>query len=569
MKRQERGVALILVMILLFVLSVMAASLLFLSQTETWSSMNYRLMTQSRYGAEAGLEKAVNYLLYTYSPPVTNTSDPASGYDLVNTPAGSDPAFTQVTTVTGGVTSVDNDLVGVVLHGTTTPVVLSSDSSVTSHYPISAVQSNFNSKTSGSLTAGNITVNYVAHAVLLSMTRVTPYGTTASITAQAWRVTGDATITGATNAKVEVSTIVETQVSPVFSYAAFATSQECGALNFAGGGSTGSYSDKNVTITGGVGTVTTSQSQGNVGTNGNLTLSGAPTDIYGTLSTPRTGASSTGCTNSSGGVASVGYTGTLNGSGGATQVSSGILQLPQTITYPTPVIPASGSTNVGLSGATCPSGSSTWCSTPSGSNPNHDITLLPTCAGAVTSCNTPGVYDDINISGQVTLHMQQGIYNLNSLQMQGNNVSLVIDSGPVIINVSGVADTTNGVTCTKSPNPSTPYTPPPPTAICTGNFVSLSGNSVENAALDPLNFQLRYAGYGNIQLKGGANASGLLYAPNAFFSFASANAAWYGAVIGLQLTDTGHTAIYYDTDLKNDGFFVLNPMLSAFTWKKY
>lgn len=568
MKRQERGVALILVMILLFVLSVMAASLLFLSQTETWSSMNYRLMTQSRYGAEAGLEKAVNYLLNTYVPPVTNASDPATGYDLVNIPAASDPTFTQVVTASSGVTSVDNDLVGVVMHGTTNPVVLSSDSSVTSHYPISTVQSNFNTNTSGTLTAGNITVSYVAHAVLLSMTRVTPYGTTASVTAQAWRVTGDATIGGATNSKVEVSTIVETQVSPVFSYAAFATSQECGALNFAGGGTTGSYSDKNVTVSGGVPTVTTSQSQGNVGTNGNLTVAGNPTNIYGTLSTPRTGASSSGCTNSSSGVASVGYTGTLS-SGSPVQVSSGILQLPQKISYPTPVIPASGSTAVGLSQSTCPSGSSTWCTTPSGANPNHDITLLPTCAGAVTSCSTPGTYSDINISGQVTLHLQQGIYNINSLQMQGNNVSLVIDSGPVILNVSGVPNTTNGVTCTQTPNPSSPYTPPPATSICTGNFVSLSGNSVENAALDPLNFQLRYAGYGNIQLKGGTDASGLLYAPNSFFSFASANAGWYGAVIGLQLTDSGHSAIYYDTDLKNDGFFVLNPMLSAFTWKKY
>ncbi|HET9402016.1 MAG TPA: pilus assembly PilX N-terminal domain-containing protein [Candidatus Acidoferrales bacterium] len=568
MKRQERGVALILVMILLFVLSVMAASLLFLSQTETWSSMNYRLMTQSRYGAEAGLEKAVNYLLYTYSPPVTNTSDPASGYDLVNVPATTDPVFTTVTTATNGITSVDNDLVGVVLHGTSTPVVLSSDSNVTSHYPISTVQSGFSSNTSGSLSAGNITVNYVAHAVLLSMTRVTPYGTTASVTAQAWRVTGDATISGATNAKVEVSTIVETQVSPIFSYAAFATSQECGALNFAGGGTTGSYNDKNVTVVSGVPSVTTSNSQGNVGTNGNLTVAGNPTNIYGTLSTPRTGASSSGCTNSSSGVASVGYTGKLT-NGSAVQVSSGILQLPQTLSYPTPVIPASGSTTVSLSQSTCPSNSSTWCSTPSGSNPNHDITLLPTCAGAVTSCTTPGTYGDINISGQVTLHLQQGIYNINTLQMQGNNVSLVIDSGPVIINVSGVPNTTNGVTCTQTPNPSTPIIPPPATSFCTGNFVSLSGNSVENAALDPLNFQLRYAGYGNIQLKGGTDASGLLYAPNAFFSFASSNAAWYGAVIGLQLTDTGGSSIYYDTNLKNDGFFVLNPMLSAFTWKKY
>ena len=33
---------------------------MFLSQTETYASMNYRLMSLARYGAEAGVEKAAN-----------------------------------------------------------------------------------------------------------------------------------------------------------------------------------------------------------------------------------------------------------------------------------------------------------------------------------------------------------------------------------------------------------------------------------------------------------------------------------------------------------------------------
>ncbi len=54
-KTKERGVALILALILVLVLSVMAVSLMFLSQTETWSSMSYRIMSQARGGAEAGV----------------------------------------------------------------------------------------------------------------------------------------------------------------------------------------------------------------------------------------------------------------------------------------------------------------------------------------------------------------------------------------------------------------------------------------------------------------------------------------------------------------------------------
>src|SRR5258707_15815773 len=65
----EKGIALVLSLFLMAAMSVIAASLMFLSQTETYSSMNYRLMSQARYGAESGIQKTTNYLVYTYSMP--------------------------------------------------------------------------------------------------------------------------------------------------------------------------------------------------------------------------------------------------------------------------------------------------------------------------------------------------------------------------------------------------------------------------------------------------------------------------------------------------------------------
>ena len=83
MKRtNEKGVALIFAIILVLVLSVMAASLMFLSQSETWGSMNYRQMTQSRYGAEAGLHAAANYIMNTYKSPGNGGADPITAYNL-------------------------------------------------------------------------------------------------------------------------------------------------------------------------------------------------------------------------------------------------------------------------------------------------------------------------------------------------------------------------------------------------------------------------------------------------------------------------------------------------------
>jgi Tfp pilus assembly protein PilX len=490
-RQKQKGMALILVIVLLVVVSIMGTSLMFLSQTETWSSANYRLMTQSRYGAEAGANSAINYLLNSYTPPVTGGSDPLSNYVLNAT----------------GV-NFEGDSVGVTYGGNA--VVLHSSSS-SSNYPVSATETSFKNAATGTLTAGNITVNYSAHATLLSMRQITPYGSTTPVTIQTWRVTGDANISGAQNAQVEVSTLVERQVTPVFTYAAFADDNGCSAMTFGGGGITGSYDDTAVVG----GTVATQASGGNVGTNGNLVTSGNPTTINGSLSTPRSGVGVCTAFNITAWTDNAGH------------VTGGITELPQPITYPTPVIPAPGSQDLSLShGANCPSG----------------VNAIPGCTASGNDFHLPpGSYGNITVTGQETLHLTTGIYNINSFREQSAQSSLVIDSGPVIFNVTG-----NGG----------------------GTVVDLTGNSVQNASLNPMNFQVMYAGTGTINLKGQSQASGLLYAPNATFSFAGGGS-WYGAVIGAAMGDMGGAAIYYDRRLNNSGFTVGNYMQDSFTWKKY
>jgi hypothetical protein len=118
MKRSnQKGVALLITLILILVLSVLTASMMFLAQSETWSSINYRLMTQSRYGAEAGLHAAANYIISPATGyPGIGTSDPIGAYNI------------NVSPVTAG----------------GSPVVLSSLSGVTANYPINAVKTAFN-----------------------------------------------------------------------------------------------------------------------------------------------------------------------------------------------------------------------------------------------------------------------------------------------------------------------------------------------------------------------------------------------------------------------------------------
>src|SRR5262245_22327990 len=172
----EKGVALVLTMFLMTALSIVAASLMFLSQTETYSSMNYRLMSQTRYAAESGLQVAANYLLYNYAAPVL----PDANYDITVSP--------------------------VTYNGQ--PVVLSANASTVANYPDPAVRAAFAAAATGTMVNGGTTLRYAPYAKLLSMRQVNVYGGGVQ-TIQTWQITSTGSITTGRPAQVEVSAIFE------------------------------------------------------------------------------------------------------------------------------------------------------------------------------------------------------------------------------------------------------------------------------------------------------------------------------------------------------------------------
>jgi hypothetical protein len=382
-RRNEKGTAMLFAIILVLVLSVMAASMMFLSQSETWASMNYRTMTQARYGAEAGVNAAANFLLFNYVPPAPTAGTPPplpAGYNMtIPTPAGcgSSPCLTD---------------------GGGNPIVISSISGVPSNYPDGAQVTAFKAATNSSVAAGPTTVNYTASATLLSMVQITPFATTTPAMIQTWKITAHGDVANVRNAEAEVSAILETQITPTFGYAAFATSNGCAALSFTGNGTTDSYDSGSLAVVGGVAVppATYNSFGGNLGTNGNQTDSGSNVTINGTLSTPDLGT----------GVCSAGNVTAF--SGNSSNIKGGIVQLAAPVTLPTPVIPPPG-------------------------------------AAAVTSGGTlaPGNYGDITLSGKNVLTLTPGVYNINSISESGQSqVAIAPDPitgkyGPVIINVTG------------------------------------------------------------------------------------------------------------------------------------
>lgn len=470
--KDENGVALILVMLLLAVMSIIAVSLMSIADAETAGSTNYRQMTLARYGGESAVHTAANYLM-------------SNNYAAVSPGTASDPMSNYVTT---GPT---------VTYGGS-PVVLSSDPGVASNYPVGSVVTAFGAGATGSL-AGSMPVTYRAVATLVSMRQITTYsGTTAVV--QTWQITGRGVLPGTRPAVVEVSSLLERQVGPTFSYAAFATNAGCAALDWQGNSKTDSYDSA-------VGHVPDIPPYGgNVGTNGNLTLTGNA-EINGTLSTIRSGVGSCAAGNA--------LTGSLS-------KVDGMVELPQPVVYPPPPpIPLASLSSVSKS--VSPSGSLS----------------LP-----------PGNYGDLNpIKGD--LRFSTGTYNINSIYMTSQG-RIYIDGGPVILNVAGYA--TAG-TYEAVPSMAEP-------------ILLYGGSTMNVSTYDPSMFIINYAGAGTISLQGNGGITGLIYAPNATVTNGGTTD-WYGAIIGNKVKDFGTAAIHYDRRLSSKAMMLGNWMLDSFTWRKF
>lgn len=488
-RSNERGVAMIFALFMMLAMSLLGTSLIFVSRTETVSSQNYRMMSQARFGAESAVHKATNYLLTTYQVP---------------RPGGATDPYEAYTQSVNGIT----------WNGA--PVVLSSDAAL-AHYPVPAVQDAFAAFASDTLTSSDGKVEFTATATLKSMQKFKDAMLGTDAVVQTWEIVGDAVVPGANPAHIQVSAVFERQPTPLYQYAAFATSNQCAALSFAGGAVTNSYDSTSALAANGLPSL--ANNTGNVGTNGNLTEVGNPTTINGSLSTPRSGVGS--CTESNV---------TAQTISGYASVSAGLNQLPQEVIFPTPPTPdpLPPTTNMQFTqNGGCPAGVS-YCTVSA-----NGATIHP-------PANTPVLLGNVVTNGNSVLHLGAGTYVVNSFTMNGSS-KIVIDSGPVIFKVAGVGQ-------------STPIT--------------ITGNGINNPSFKSSDLQFLYGGTGEVKLAGGDQTAGLFYAPNATSSI-SGGADLYGAIVVRQLTATGGAAIHYDRNLNNGGKTTGNPMMSTFNWSTY
>ena len=574
-RNQQKGIALFLTLIFVLILSVIGVSIIFVSQSETWSGLNYLEMTQSRYGAEAGLNSAANYIVNTYCAPgnttCSNGSSPTSGDTL----------------------SLYNTNVSPVTLASSGSVVTLSTNSTSATYPVAAVETAFASAAAGSVTDGGRSVTYSATATLMAMNQVTTAA--GNQTVQTWSITGTGTTGNIRGSTVQVTGTVEQQVtfaaSSTPSYGVFGTGNGCGDLSFSGGITIGSYDSKNPTLSGGH--WTTDHWGGDIGSNGNLNESGGAT-VYGSLSTPRTGVGS--C--SSGGVDA------WSDSGGATVtgcqtasacVTGGLVQLSQAVSYATPTMPTAPSSwttsNLSItSTSTC--ANTTGLSSSNCSGTAGNLTLTPgtnygklSLSGGAKVTLTAGTYniDTISVSGGASLTLNSttaaSTINTNSINLSGGTSMTLNNADAVTMNVYGTAGVTlsGGTALVLSSTAANPgvvtlnvaSTSTSPWNGSGGTFSNLNSSSVPTPAI----FQINYGGTSTVTVSGGAGAAAALYAPNAPINL-SGGTTWYGSLIGSKVTDSGGASIYYDRELgstttSSQIATVGNFMMDSFSWTRF
>lgn len=539
--QHERGIALVLALFLMSALSILGASLMFLSQSETYASMNYRMMSQARYAAESGVHRAGNFLL-DGEYPLPNPATIDTYYDRTKSP---------VTCISGCA----------VLNA---PVVLSASTAVTSNYPDAAVRTAFNAAGQGTLAAGNGTLTYNTYATLMSMQVFDAFGGTQNLV-QTWQVTSNGGLASSPKATVEVVAMIEQPKVTANSYAAFATADTCDALYFHGNVETNSYDSSTLAA----GAAPTGDGYGgDIGTNGNMHIQGS-VDVNGNLYSPKAGVGA--CTEgavtaetTTGGGMSVNCP---NGDTGSDPSNPCLAKLPKTLVFQAPTIPMSAmpdpNTTItigdGTGGSVLPA---VACATILVTNPT--VTCTPTAtAVTLTGGGTDITLPNVVVNGSYSLVIQgtspaaQNV-NINSFG-GGGNVTITANKGTLVGGVlTDIGQSVVLKVAGKNPDGTDMATP--------FNLGDWTINS--DFAFDAANLQITYGGTASFTMTGNDSAAATIYAPNATFTL-SGTSAFYGSILAKTIENQGTPKIYYDRRLQN-GFWVAGmPLLGSFTWSRY
>ena len=280
-----RGVALIMVLLAVLVLSTLTAAIVFTSRAETLSAYNYRIVSQAEYASWAGIQRAVNFLNSASYTAVTPANAPAT-YDVnVYSTKPTDLHYSN----DSGVECIADCAT------LSAPVTLSTSGG--SNYPIASVITNFaNALNNQTLTAAaGHTGNFTVTAQLMDYHTVNnDFYPAVNVRAfEVWKVTSTGSWNsnlgaGAANPTVVVNGVIAPVYLPYFANAMFGVCN----VTMNGTSCTDSYNSSSGLydgtspsdcVTSTTGTPNATANNGDVGSNGGVTISGGSGQVGGNV----------------------------------------------------------------------------------------------------------------------------------------------------------------------------------------------------------------------------------------------------------------------------------------------
>ncbi len=538
--KNPRGVALILVMLSMAVLSVLAAAIVFTARTDAMASYNFKLSTQADYLAKAGIQEAVNWFRSSRYQSV-GQAEAASYYDVSSSGATYN-LYTSNTSPVRCKAGADCpnpgevvQLVGISGTGSTNFPNITNAAGVPVATAFAQDLSNV-ARTGDATNAGSFSVN----AVLLNYQTLNngQPPDVAATPVETWLITARATWRGAAGSAASVAVAEETAViqplyfpsygHALYGYCSVTMQGSSGVCTDSFNSDLGAYGDGNTSVASGN---CNSDSASNViaagagvGANGGVTL-GSNVIVAGnvTLGTDPTA----GCTAS-------GFTGSTS------SVLGQVLNGPHVEPPPLPVFPAN-----------FPTGAPSYSLT--GGNPTL---TLPVGAPANPAFGYPGTsppysWSEPCMPGLTCNGTKENPYLIDRLRMQsgGTKTTLVggaSPSNPVYYDINEI-DQTGG------------------TIVVTGHVVlnvksamKIAGSGISNGVtsnIPPQYVKINYAGTSGVSLSGGGAVSAIIDAPLATVTLGGGGSTGYlvGAVKANNIIVQGGYPVHYDMQLNKAG----------------
>ena len=520
-RQREQGIALLLSILCLLLLTAVAAGMMYLSATETAINGNFKNEEVAYFAARAGVEEVRDRILLANANTI-NASLPTAlpsgtggvlyvlnGVSVANIKDNTSPYFDDelchdFTAIGSWYESTSTNKRCTTLPSGSTwytcvPSTCSASNSAyaTSAFPLeykwvrvtlksnnsTAYPVDGNSGNSTSPVCWNGTVEKAAAGGPLSVT--TQCANLSPVATPVYLVTAMAVMPN--GARRVVQQELAEPPSGTLPGGMFAAGPGCGPpvpLNLAGNANTGSFNSSTGTYNAVTGTYNNQvNSGGDVGSNGGINLGGTSTAINGSLSTNLPGSVGSCPAN---GISKTGTPkyGTITG--GA-----------PVYTPPVPPLP----------------------------NPLPPQTAYPPKGVTMPTPLPAGSYGNVTLKGAVTLAggtdiNHPAIYSINTLNFNGG-ATLTI-TGPVVINLAGQPSVTP--------------------------VLDMTGGTFANTTHLPGDFVINYGGSGGMTITGGTNDFAVVNAPNSAITM-KGGSNFYGQIVGKTIDDQGGTNFYWDKAL--------------------